>query len=115
MITWPVTLEIVSTVPAAREAQVDLNIPKMPFVCARIVPSSTVSPSASSMHSGTSAGGIESMLATFIGVILPGMNVSATTSEAPTRSPTDLSTVPEMGRIRRTRCCVCGVTFNPGV
>ena len=61
--TWPVTDETVSIVPATFDLQVFLSRPKMPLVRARGSSISIRPPSVLSMHSDTSAGGRDRRLA----------------------------------------------------
>ena len=97
-IIWPVTWEIVSTIPLYGDRYMVLNIPKIPFVSARISPTLMISPTCTITHSGTSPGGMDNWLARLIGKISPGINVSATICCGSTFSPSFTRTLPDMGK-----------------
>ena len=113
--TWPVTEEMLSTVPLVGLLSVVLNMPKMPLLLASSSPCSTLSWAPLSMHSGTSPGSTLSCPATLTIWTLPGRSVAATMVSGSTSCPASTFTSPLRGSRRVFLTTVSLRTFSPGV
>src|SRR3989338_597284 len=113
--TWPVILEMVSTVPFIGELQEALSQAKRDLLSARISSFSTGSPSLLSIYFTTSPGGMLNLPATFTEKTFPGSSVLATTLSASTLSPFFTTTSPGRGNTLDFLIVVFSATLNPGV